>query len=172
LGEIKSTLDLVLEKTKNLTLSKDEKLSLAREELEKKIGGLLDRYLNNIFPISRLKEELKKIASNERNLSYKFLKKHLLAHFNLDSDNSSILSALSEVAGFYIIPLTILQNEYQSEKEDAKKDFTEKSLLSLQEMKVSGSAVVPNLYKIPDWDLFLKGLRKRYQERLKSIESG
>ena len=37
LGEIKSTIDLVLEKTRNLTLRKEEKLDLAREELEKKI---------------------------------------------------------------------------------------------------------------------------------------
>ncbi len=60
MGEIKSTIDLVLEKTRNLTLSKEEKLGLAREELEKKIGGLLNRYLDNLLPISRLKEELKK----------------------------------------------------------------------------------------------------------------
>jgi len=47
LGEIKSTIDLVLEKTRNLTLSKEEKLSLAQEELEKKIGVLLNRYLDS-----------------------------------------------------------------------------------------------------------------------------
>jgi len=172
LGEIKSTIDLVLEKTRNLTLSKEEKLGLAREELEKKIGGLLNRYLDNLLPISRLKEELKKIASNESDLSYRSLKKHLLAHFDLDSDNSSILSALIEVAGFDITPLTILQKEYQSEKEETERAFKERILKALKGRGVSGSAVVPNLNQIPDWDQFLNSSHKRYKERIKSIENG
>ena len=171
MGEIKSTIDLVLEKTRNLTLGKEEKLSLAREELEKKIGGLLNRYLDNFLPLKRLKQEVENIASNECDLAYKFLKKHLLAHFDLDSDNSSILSALSEVAGFDITPLTILHKEYQSEKEETERAFKERILKALKGRGVSGSAVVPNLDQIPDWDLFLKGLHKRHQERLKSIEN-
>lgn len=171
MGEIKSTLDLVLEKTRNLTLSNEEKLSLAREKLAKRVQGLCNRYLDNFLPMSHLKDEMAKIASNDRELAYNFLKKHLLAHFDLDSDNSLILSALSEVAAYDINLMTNLQKEYQSEKENTKKAFTEKVFLALQERGVSGPAVVANLNNIPEWDQFLKSLRKRYQERLKTIEN-
>lgn len=170
MGEIKSTLDLVLEKTRDLTLSKEEKLSLARKELDKNVRGLLNRYLDNFLPLNRLKQEMENIAGNERDLVYKFFKKHLLARFDLDSDNVSILSALNEVAGFDIAPLTILQKEYQSEKEETEKAFRERVLVALEEKGVSGSAIVPNLNHIPDWDQFLDSSHKKYQERLKSIE--
>lgn len=171
MGEIKSTVDLVLEKTRNLTLSEEEKLGLEREELDKKIRGLVNRYLDNILPLSRLKEEIQSIDSKKNRLAFKSLKKHLLAHFDPDRDNTPVLSALSEIAGFDVSPLTMLQKEYQAEKEETERAFKERALLALQERGVSGSAVVPNLRQDPDWDQSLKGLRERYQERLTAIEN-
>jgi len=172
LGEIKSTIDLVLEKTRNLTLSREEKLGLAREELDKKLRGLLNRYLDNLLPLSRLKEEVEIIDSKEHGLSYELLKKHLLAHFDLETDNSLVFSALNEISGFDIAPLTILQKEYQAEKQEATRTFNERTLSALEEKGISGSAVVANLDQDPDWDQYLKDLRNRYQERLTTIEDG
>ena len=171
MGEIKSTLDLVFEKTRNLTLSDEEKLSLAREKLDKKVQGLCNRYLDNFFPLNRLKDEMEKIASNDRELAYNFLKKYLLSRFDLDGDNSLIVSALSEIAKWDITSLKNLKKEYNSEKEGTKKAVTEKSLLGLKESGVSGSAIVVNLDNIPEWNEFLKTLRKRYQEQLQTIEN-
>lgn len=170
MGEIKSTIDLVLEKTRNLTLSEEEKLDLAREELDKRIRGLVNRYLDNIIPPSRLKQEILSTGSKESGRAFRLLKKHLLAHFDFSGDNTLVLSALDEIAGFDVSPLTLLQKEYQAEREETERAFKERALLALQERGVSGSAVVPNLSQNPDWDQSLKGLRERYQERLTRIE--
>jgi hypothetical protein len=170
LGEIKSTLDLVLEKTRDLTLTKEEKLDLAREELDRKTQGLVNRYLDNILPLSRLKEEIQSIDSRESALVFKLLKNHLLAHFDPDSDNSLLASALSEIAGFDVSLLTVLQKEYQAEREQSERAFKERALAALEERGVSGSAVVPNLGRDPDWDQSLRSLRKRYQERLTIVK--
>lgn len=172
MGEIKSTLDLVLEKTRDLTLSKEEKLDLAREELDRKTQGLVNRYLDNILPLSRLKEEIQSIDSKENGLVLKLLKKHLLAHFDPDSDNSFLLSPLSEIAGFDVSLLTVLRKEYQAEREETERTFKERAVLALEERSVSGSAVVPNLSQDPDWSQSLRSLRKRYQERLTIIKDG
>jgi len=97
------------------------------------------------------------------------LTKHLVGHLSLDTDNSAIVSALSEVVGFDTTPLTTLQREYQAEKEETKRSFTEEALLALRKKGVSGSAVKTNLKRIPGWDQFLKSLLQRYQERLETI---
>ena len=169
MGEIKSTIDLVLEKTRDLSLSSQEKQKLAQKELEKKIQGLISRYLDQLIPMSRLAEEMERMAGTEKDLSVRLLKRHLLAHLDFDRDNSRILTALEEVAGVDTASLVNLQEEYQSEKEGAKKGITEKSLEWLQERGISGSAVVSNLGKDPHWRQFLEGLHKRYQERLKEM---
>ncbi|MBW2005778.1 MAG: hypothetical protein JRI72_14490 [Deltaproteobacteria bacterium] len=114
---------------------------------------------------------MEKIASNDREFAYNFLKKYLFSRFDLDSDNSLVVSALSEVASCDITSLNNLQKEYNLEKEGTKKAFTEKSLMTLKESGVSGSAVVPNLDNIPEWNEFLKTLRERYQEQLQTIEN-
>ena len=171
MGEIKSTLDLVFEKTKNLTLSDEEKLSLARESLDKKIQALCNRYLDNFLALSRLKDEMQKIASNDREQAYHFFQEYLLSRFDLDGDNSLIVSALIEITRFDVTFLKELQEKYSSEKEGTKKILAEKSLLSLKERGVSGSAVGVNLDTIPEWNGFLNTLRKSYQEQIQKREN-
>ena len=45
MGEIKSTLDLVMEKTRNLTLSSEEKAEQKYDEIYKQVKGFLLKYL-------------------------------------------------------------------------------------------------------------------------------
>ncbi|MBW1690518.1 MAG: hypothetical protein DRG87_08550 [Deltaproteobacteria bacterium] len=169
MGEIKSTIDLVLEKTNGLTLSSEDKEKLAQKELEKKIQGLISRYLDQFIPLSRLTEEMEKIAGAKKDLSVRLAKRHLLAHLDFDRDNSHILSALEEIADVDTAPLVALQEQYQSEIEEAKKGITEKGIEKLRKKGISGSAVVPNLGRDPAWTQFLEGLHKRYQERLEPM---
>jgi hypothetical protein len=171
-GEIRSTLDLVLEKTRNLTLSEEEKRNLAREELDKKIRGIVGKCLDDLLPSDRIREELESIESNEPDLPYKLFTKHLLAHVDLDVDASAILSALKEVVGFDPAPLEALQQEYKVEKEMARRSFAEDTLSAFKERGVSGSAVVPNLDGIPEWVQFQRDLSERYREKIGELGEG
>ena len=172
MGEIKSTLDLVLEKTRNLTLSEEEKRDLAREELDKKIRGIVGKCLDDLLPSDRIREELESIESNEPDLPYKLFTVHLLAHVDLDVDISAILSALKEVVGSDPASLGVLQQEYKAEKEVTRSSFAEESLSELNKRGVSGSAVVPNLDGIPEWVQFQRELSERYREKIGGLGEG
>ena len=50
MGEIKSTLDLVLEKTKNLNLSSEEKQEQKQKEVENRIKGMMQKYQDGKYP--------------------------------------------------------------------------------------------------------------------------
>jgi hypothetical protein len=171
-GEIRSTLDLVLEKTRNLTLSEEEKRNLARDELDKKIRGIAGKYLDNLLPSERIREELESIESNDPDLQYKLFTVHLLAHVDLDVDISAILSALKEVVGFDTAPLEVLQQEYRAEKETARRSFAEETFSELNKKGVSGSAVVPNLDGISEWVQFQRDLSERYREKIGELREG
>jgi hypothetical protein len=169
-GEIKSTIELVLEKTRDLSLSSQEKQKLAQQELERRLIGLISRYLDQLIPLGRLTEEIESIQGTEKEHAVRLLKTHLIAHLDLDRDNSSILIALKEIAGIDTAFLTALQEEYRSEKEEAEKEITEKCLARLRERGIAGSAVVPNLGKDAAWTNFLDGLRTRYRNRVEEME--
>ena len=56
MGEIKSTLDLVMEKTRHLTLSREEKEEQKRVEVNKRLKGLVQKYQDNLLKKDRLEK--------------------------------------------------------------------------------------------------------------------
>jgi hypothetical protein len=44
MGEIKSTLDLAMERTKKISISQEEKEEIKRKEILQKVTGLSNRY--------------------------------------------------------------------------------------------------------------------------------
>ena len=67
MGEIKSTLDLVMEKTKHLSLSDEEKQSQKKAELEKRVNGLLQKYQDQVLSLEQLLGEYTRLKQ-ERSL--------------------------------------------------------------------------------------------------------
>jgi len=59
MGEIKSTLDLVMEKTRHLTLSAEEKIDREKEEAKKGLNGFLQKYKDNVINLEELTKELR-----------------------------------------------------------------------------------------------------------------
>ena len=57
MGEIKSTLDLVMEKTKHLSLSDEEKQNQKNSEIEKRVNGLLQKCRDQILSTDELQKE-------------------------------------------------------------------------------------------------------------------
>lgn len=48
MGEIKSTLDIVMEKTKHLSMTHEEKLANEKEEVQAAVRGLAQKYNESI----------------------------------------------------------------------------------------------------------------------------
>ncbi len=68
MAEIKSTLDLIMEKTKGLTLSPEEKEKIHREEWLKKAKGWIQKFLDDRTDLGKVKDEL---FSREKPLEWK-----------------------------------------------------------------------------------------------------
>ena len=168
--EIKSTIDLVLEKTRNLTLSEEEKTRLAQKEMEKKVKGLCNRFLENLIDLNRFKEELEKLKQDGGTNVYSLLKKYLIHTLNMDEEEPHVLSALSEIAGMDTSIIENIQDDYRLEKGKAKEIYRNKAFEALRKRGVSGPSVTPNLDKTHGWNQFINDLRKKYQEKLRAIE--
>jgi len=71
MGEIKSTLDLVLEKTKHLSQSSAEKQAQVRKDIEMRINGLLKKYQDGVVSKAQLQRDYEALKT-EFNLSVYF----------------------------------------------------------------------------------------------------
>ena len=58
MGEIKSTLDIIMEKTKGLTMTEEEKTEYRQQELTGKVRGLIQKFLEGVLKLEKFKVEV------------------------------------------------------------------------------------------------------------------
>ena len=171
MGEIKSTLDLVLEKTKNLTLSSEEKEAQKQKEIENRIKGMMQKFQDGILSKKQLiadYEILKKDTNLSQNNS---LINEVTERIEPDQDNQPLLEVLQEcctidtaaietiVENFRKAYLTASQNRMERLKEDLA-----------QQSNITGSAVLPNLDADEQWRQETRRMRAGYEDQLNRLK--
>lgn len=158
MGEIKSTIDLVLEKTKHLNLTKDEK-NLAQVELAKqKIKGLVQKFKEGMLTSDKFGKALDLVADETGFDITPLLLKELLEKISLFEDNSHYFELLHKFCGISDKGLKSVISHFQEDYQAALRERIEAAREEIfQKYGFSGSAVVPNLDKDSQW-------QKRYQE--------
>jgi len=152
MSEIKSTLDLVMEKTRHLTLSQEEKDEQKRTEAKNRLNGLLQKYKDNLLRKENLEQELNSLKTTYGLNVDKMLAELLLNRLKLGRNNKLFLELLSE---FCELDLKGLEAIFQKFREAVKSATEErvgqiKSDLAKKRF-ISGSAVVPNLERDKEW---------------------
>jgi hypothetical protein len=160
--EIKSTIDLIMEKTKDFTLSDEEKQTIHNRELAGKVRGWLQRYIEGTIDISTIRSLIEQSGSDSE-----FYRKSLLDGaldlVNLDSDNNMILILLSDLLKKDTEPLAKLLDAFHKKWADELRVIYDKSLNILIEDGISGSAVHPN----PASDRTLDAVSTRLNEEFR-----
>jgi hypothetical protein len=154
MAEIKSTLDIIMEKTKGLSLSAEEKEALKREEKAKKIRGWLARFLDDQVTFEDVRRELQKDLTDApaRNL----LLSELVAHLHPEGDNGKVFRLMREILKVRTEPVEEKIDAFLrgliAERVQRLKHLEE----TLGRSGVSGPAVLPNIARDPGWESYYK----------------
>jgi len=170
MGEIKSTLDLVLEKTRHLSLSKAERADQRKTELKKIMLGIFKKYQDQTLTLEASKKELDLLKEKYVELSITdYLKGVVGEKLDLDQDNAWLLVLLSSVAEIDVSPLEKIFDEFKKRiKQLSEKGIEEKKRSLADKFLISGSAVVPNLESDATFKSELENIRLEYDARLDS----
>jgi hypothetical protein len=163
MAEIKSTLDLIMEKTKNLTLTPEEKENLRREEWLKKVRGWITKYLDGQVEMDWLKKEWNDTGKPERIETG--LKEELIGILDPDSDNKKLFALLEELLGLSRRPFEDALQSYQREVASEKEQRSRLLKEELARQGLSGAAVLPNLNADPDWRAWREESRRKLKEK-------
>jgi hypothetical protein len=173
-GEIKSTLDLVMEKTKNLSLSDEERQEQKNKEIRSRIRGLLNRFQDEAISLERFNSEyqvIKKEYSLMRT-GNKHLIKEICDQIELAKDNQALFDLLAElkVSDFEMLSSVLL--EFQAVSDTAARE--RRKILKEQLAKthfISGSAVVPNLDNDDKWRKETEEITVEFKAKLNQAKS-
>lgn len=163
MAEIKSTLDLIMEKTKNLSLTDTEKKDIRRKELHGKVKGIMQRFLNGLADIRAI-EDFMQNNQNDREIVLELLKQEALGHIEPNENNERIYQILRELMGQETNAISHLADTFMMDMRRQMAEHVKKSLLLLEVKGISGSAVMPNLQKDPTWQDWLENATAEFKK--------
>ena len=168
MGEIRSTLDIIMEKSKDLTMSDEEKKAFKEQEMAGKIRGLIQKYLDGSLDMDKLNVEIAALAEKDEDMVKRLIREESVSRIELEGNNEPLLRVLGEITGSEADFLREVLKEFEKRLE-REKGVREKELIkSLDKKGISGSAVLPNINADPEWSRQVSEMRNEFQERLTS----
>jgi hypothetical protein len=167
MAEIKSTLDLVMEKTKNLSLSSEERQQQKTLEIENRIKGLLQKFQDRSLSIDQLKVEYGRLVKDNHLTDNTLLLNQIVDRLDLNKDNHLLLALLTDMCDADTQEIESVLNEFQ----EAIRSAASHRMLELKENfaqkhAIAGSAVVPNLQADETWQAEVSDMRAIFEQKL------
>jgi len=167
MAEIKSTLDIIMEKAKKFSVTEEEKQGFKRRELEGKIKGLVQKTLDGILDSERFQVELAGLQTKDMGLADPILKEELVARLEVEANSEALLMMLENAAGTASTAVKRVLGEFEKKAEKQKESRGKTLLDSFKKKGISGSAVIPNLDADPEWVRIKAEMRSELQEKIR-----
>jgi len=166
MAEIKSTLDLVLERTKNLAMTAEERERFQRREREENLRGWILKFFNGLSDLKSLKKEADRIGKGHEEEVRHFLKEQAIERIDPAGDNRKIYQILEKILGIKKDPYLAASRSFQSRISSEQPEFLKRARLRLAEQGVSGSAVDPDLSRDEEWVLFYQKALLEFRDQI------
>lgn len=166
MGEIRSTLDIIMEKAERVTVTDEEKEAFMKSDVEGKVRGLLQKHLDGIINQERLKKEVEAMGGERYVVATVALKKECLDRIEPGEDNRPLLEILAHVVGLDTKSVRELLSRYQQEREEKRSNRELALKERLKDQGISGTAVLPNLGADPEWTRYLFEVKARFHQRI------
>jgi len=170
--EIKSTLDLVMAKTRHLTLSREEKDAQKKVEIHKRLKGLVQKYQDNLLRKDQLEKELDSLKKTYDLNVDEILLNLILGSLEPGRHYQMYLQLLNEIYGLNVSGLEKIFQDFKGAVKSATKERVREIKADLAKQRfISGAAVVPNLDRDREWLPVLGDIKGRFDQIL-SREKG
>jgi hypothetical protein len=167
MAEIKSTLDLVMEKTRHLTMTEDEKHAQKEADARKSVNGLLQKYQDGVLGRAQLQRAFEALQAANDAVDETMLMAECLNRIQLHRDNAAMLELLRERRGPAADALEAVLAAGSSETQTAAAARSATVVEKLRKRHaISGTAVVANLEADPEWAAQKAAITRRFDRQL------
>jgi hypothetical protein len=174
MGEIKSTLELAMERTKKVAISEKEKEEMKRREVLQKATGLFHRYREGHLPLNEILKQIERMEKKTATTVKEFLLSQWIDALSLDDGEERILKGIESLEQRNIHEVKQkfhhLLSQYQGEKEKVKEKARLQLIEGLRKDGICGSAVEPKLQGSELWKKENENLDCSYLTKLDEIK--
>ncbi len=173
MAEIKSTIDLVMEKTKHLTLSAEEKVEVQFQDFLKKVPGFVKRVLDGALAPEQLLDEIKTQPQELADRVRREIGRQLSQALDLSEKSNPLMLALEMLAepgwSGLLAEVKRCRSEYQAARGGSQKQARDRILTRLAAAGIRGSAVVAKLEGDESWEAEDRRRRGPCEGRLEDL---
>jgi hypothetical protein len=173
MAEIKSTLELALERTKKMAISEKEKEEIRQKKLLEKGKGLSHRYREGHAPLSELQKEIERMDEKTSAAVKDFLLSQWIDALSLKDDNERLIKGIEWLKNARIeeVPERFrhLLSQYREEMEKTRQEARTQLVEALKREGIAGGAVEPNVEGDLLWKEAVEKLDHLYGEKLEEI---
>jgi len=174
MGEIKSTLELALERTRKMAISDKEKEEIKQKEILRKASSLFHRYMEDRASIDETLREIEKMEEKAGGPAKETLLTLWTDALSLSKENEKCLRGIEALKGprvkEVIQELRSLFARFREDKEKAKQEIRGQWTQELKKAKIYGSAVEPRVEGSETWEKKIRGLEAPYRVRLEEMK--
>ncbi len=174
MAEIKSTLELALERTKKLKLSEKDKEEIRKKEIEQKTLSLFHRYREDQLHLNEIQREMERMDERIREQVKEGLLSLWIDGLSLDEGGEKLLKGIEflKCKDMEAIRETLyqLRTQYQEDEVRIRKEIEAEQLDILRREGIDGGAVEPNVEAIDLWRENLLRLTQKFQASLEDIK--
>jgi hypothetical protein len=167
MAEIKSTLDIIMEKAKKFSVTEEERQGFRRQELEGRIKGLVQKALDGILDSERFQVEVVALQAKDKDLVDQILKEEAVARLKAEANSEALLMILKIAAETASPAIKRILAEVEKEVEKQKESRRKALFDNFKKKGISGSAVLPNLDADPEWARVGAEMRRQLQEEIR-----
>ena len=173
MAEIKSTLELAMERTKKMTISREEKEEIKRKEILEKATGLFHQYREGHLPLHEILKEMERLEGEKKTRVKEILLSQWIDALSLNDETDRLLKGVESLKTRSIDEvkqkLHHLLSQYRREKEEVQHKVKVQWVEALRKTGIDGSAVEPNIEGSEFWKKELAKLDHLYGIKMEEI---
>ncbi len=174
MGEIKSTLELAMERTKKVAISEKEKEEIKQKEVLQKATSLFHRYREGHLSLNEILKQIGKMEKKTAATVKELLLSQWIDALSLGNGDERILKGIESLKGRNLDELKqkihYLLSQYQVVKGTIKEEVRVQFTKDLRRDGIYGSAVEPKLEGGELWKKENEKLDQIYKVKLEEIK--
>ena len=174
MGEIKSTFELAMERTKKFEISNEERAEIKRKEIMQKVTSLFNRYLEGDLPLNEILKEIEKMEEKTAIVMKRSLLSQWIDALSLNGEGERLFKGIESLKQRSIDEVKQnfhrLLSQYQKEKKKVEEALRIQFTEALKRDGIYGSAVEPKLEGNELWKKENEKLNQSYRTQLEEIK--
>ena len=174
MAEIKSTLELAMERTRKILISQEEKEEIKRKEIVQKATGMFHRYMDDNLSLNEMTKEIERMEEKARATVRDVLLSQWIDAVSLDAENEKLLRGIESLKGRNVDDvkqkLEVLRSEYEREKHEAEQNVGVRLAEALRNENIHGSAVVPHVRGSKEWKERMGPVEHAFRGKIEEVK--